>query len=196
MRAAALCSFAFFSVPCQPRLLLIVLCDFLLSPLHSLARRSSTLAFRFGRLTAGSRVRNGAALCLAIGLTTLLGFLFAVLVGTRCAVIWLGHFSSRCRFCLGLFSVLCTAIMSRAASGNALLCRSCPIFLLGFVLLVMAIEGLICILMAAPIALALALLGGSLGFAIQGIHWGRKHTTALLSVAILLTPSSSVLNIL
>jgi len=56
------------------------------------------------------------------------------------------------------------------------------------VLLLVAAEGVICILMAAPLALGLALLGGSLGFVIQAAHWGRRNAPAMLSMAVLLTP--------
>jgi hypothetical protein len=51
-----------------------------------------------------------------------------------------------------------------------------------------AIEGAICILMAAPIALGLAWLGGSLGYSIQGNYWGAKRGAAMLSVVLLAMP--------
>jgi hypothetical protein len=64
-----------------------------------------------------------------------------------------------------------------------------PIALLGAVLIVVAIEGLICILMAAPFALALATLGGMLGYAIQAGYWMHKGTPAMLSIVLLFTPT-------
>jgi hypothetical protein len=63
-----------------------------------------------------------------------------------------------------------------------------PVGLLGAILLVVAIEGLICILMAAPLALGLAALGGSLGCYIQGNYWGAKHGAAMLSVLLFAMP--------
>ncbi|MBS1866923.1 MAG: SRPBCC family protein [Acidobacteria bacterium] len=92
-------------------------------------------------------------------------------------------------FCLGLFSVLLHSYHQPRSFSECIAVSVLPIFILGFVLLVVAAEGVICIAMAAPIALMLALLGGWLGFVIQGIHWGRNNRTAFLSVAILLTPS-------
>jgi hypothetical protein len=64
-----------------------------------------------------------------------------------------------------------------------------PIALLGAVLLLVMIEGVICILMAAPFALALAALGGMLGYAIQAGYWLHKGTPAMLSIVFLFTPA-------
>ena len=44
-------------------------------------------------------------------------------------------------------------------------------------------------LMAAPFALALAALGGALGYAIQARHWRPKQTPAMFSILILLVPA-------
>src|SRR5258708_40366186 len=63
-----------------------------------------------------------------------------------------------------------------------------PVLMVGAILLLVAIEGIICIMMAAPLALILALLGGSLGFVIQAAHWGRRNAPAILSMAVVLTP--------
>src|SRR5260370_14149751 len=63
------------------------------------------------------------------------------------------------------------------------------IALLGGVLIVVAIEGLICILMAAPFALALAALGGMLGNTIQAGYWLNKGTPAMMSIVLMFTPA-------
>jgi hypothetical protein len=57
-------------------------------------------------------------------------------------------------------------------------------------ILVVAMEGLICILMAAPIAVALSAMGGYLGYVIQSARWGRRNSTVMLSLALMLTPSA------
>src|SRR6266852_3053446 len=72
------------------------------------------------------------------------------------------------------------ALIPRSQLGSALL---------GLLLLVFAIEGLICILMAAPIALVLAWLGGSLGYFIEGNYWGAKRGSAMLSVVLFAMPA-------
>jgi len=63
-----------------------------------------------------------------------------------------------------------------------------PVAILGSILFFVAIEGAICLAMAAPLASLLALLGGSLGYVIQAAHWGRRNAPAMLSIAVLLTP--------
>jgi hypothetical protein len=60
---------------------------------------------------------------------------------------------------------------------------------LGAVLLIVAIEGLICIVMAAPFAVGLALLGGVAGYAIQQGYWRAKQAPAMLSIVLLFSPS-------
>lgn len=125
---------------------------------------------------------------LAIGLTAALGLLFALLGTLGIASYGWGLFVAL-PFCLGLFSVLLYSYHGPRSATECIAVSVLPILILGFVLLVVAIEGIICILMAAPIALVLAVLGGSLGYAIQLAHWGRQNRAAFLSVAILITPS-------
>jgi hypothetical protein len=91
-------------------------------------------------------------------------------------------------FCLGLFAVLTHSYHEPRGYGECVTVAVLPVLALGVVLLLVAIEGLICILMAAPIAMVLALLGGSLGFAIQAAHWGRRNAPAMFSMVVLLTP--------
>jgi len=64
-----------------------------------------------------------------------------------------------------------------------------PLALLGAVLILVMIEGLVCILMAAPFALGLAALGGMLGYAIQAGYWLNKDTPVMLSIILLFTPA-------
>jgi len=92
-------------------------------------------------------------------------------------------------FCLGLFSVLVYSYHAPRSFGNCMGVSLAPIVLLGAVLLLVMIEGLICILMAAPFALGLAALGGMLGFTIQATYWLNKGTTIMMSVVLLFTPA-------
>jgi len=88
-------------------------------------------------------------------------------------------------FCLGLFSVLLHSYHGPRGFWTCFNVALLPIALLGGVLLVVAIEGLICLLMAAPLALGLAALGGSLGYFIQANYWRSRTSPALLSVVLL-----------
>jgi hypothetical protein len=50
--------------------------------------------------------------------------------------------------------------------------------------------GLICIVMAAPIAVGLAALGGMLGHTIQATHWMSRQSRSVLSVILLFLPAA------
>ena len=129
----------------------------------------------------------GSAL-LAIVLTTLFGLIFT-LIGTALMKSYGWGLFVALPFCLGLFSVLLHSYHAPRSFGECTLVSMLPVGVLGAVLLAIAIEGIVCILMAAPIALILALLGGWLGYVIQDAHWGRTHAHAMLSIVVLLTPS-------
>jgi hypothetical protein len=59
--------------------------------------------------------------------------------------------------------------------------------LVGLAIIVIALEGIICLIMAAPIAFVLILLGALVGYAIQARPWlNDQMATLLLSVVILL----------
>ena len=92
-------------------------------------------------------------------------------------------------FCLGLFSVLVYSYHEPRSFGSCLAVSLIPLTILGAVLLIVAIEGLICILMAAPFAVVLAGLGGTLGYSIQTGYWRAKEAPAMLSIVLLFTPS-------
>jgi uncharacterized membrane protein YhaH (DUF805 family) len=131
------------------------------------------------------RSRAGSAL-LSIGVTAVLGLAF-VFLGTRVAAYGWGLFVGL-PFCLGLFAVLTHSYHEPRAYAECLAVAVIPVAMLAGLLLVIALEGLICIMMAAPLASGLALLGGSLGYVIQAAHWGRRHAPAVLSMVVLLTP--------
>ncbi|MDQ1408616.1 MAG: hypothetical protein QOJ41_351, partial [Acidobacteriaceae bacterium] len=65
-----------------------------------------------------------------------------------------------------------------------------PIVILGAILVAIAIEGIMCLLMAAPIAMFLALLGGLIGLVIQTHHWGAHHRPAMLRAILFFLPSA------
>jgi uncharacterized membrane protein YhaH (DUF805 family) len=76
-------------------------------------------------------------------------------------------------FCLGFLSSVIHAARQPRKLRESLLVSIVSVALVGAVLLLVALEGLICILMAAPIALALAVLGGLAGHAVQASRWRR-----------------------
>ena len=130
--------------------------------------------------------RPGSAL-VSIAITAAIGFGFTLL-GTQVIATYGWGLFVGLPFCLGLFSVLMHSYREPRGYGECVAMAVLPVLMLGAILLLVAIEGIICILMAAPLALILALLGGSLGYIIQAAHWGRRNAPAMLSMAVLLTP--------
>lgn len=133
------------------------------------------------------RSKMGASL-VAIGISIVIGLIF-----TAMGTVWLRNYGwglfVALPFCLGLFAVMVYSYHEPRNFGECLVVSVVPVGLLGAVLLVVALEGLICILMAAPFATILAILGGSLGFAIQAGYWHGKGAPAMLSVVLLFTPT-------
>ncbi len=125
----------------------------------------------------------------SVGLSSILGLIFALLGTTVVASFGWALFVAL-PFCLGLFAVLTYSYHEPRNLSECLAMAVIPILILGLVLILVAIEGLICILMAAPLASGLALLGGSLGYAIQAAHWRRRNVTVMFSIAFLLIPGS------
>jgi uncharacterized membrane protein YhaH (DUF805 family) len=133
------------------------------------------------------RSQLGAGL-VSIGLTVVIGLLLTILGTTTLKQYGWGLFVAL-PFCLGLFSTLLYSYHTPRTFLACLTVSLVPIGLLGGVLLLVAIEGLICILMAAPFALGLAALGGALGFGIQAGYWGGKQAPGLLGIVLLFAPS-------
>ncbi len=129
----------------------------------------------------------GAA-AMSIALTISVGCLFTVL-GTEVLKSYGWGLFVALPFCLGLFSVLVYSYHVPRTYSSCIAVSLVPIALLGAVLLLVMIEGVICILMAAPFALALAAFGGMLGYAMQAGYWLHKGTPATLMVVLLFTPA-------
>jgi uncharacterized membrane protein YhaH (DUF805 family) len=92
-------------------------------------------------------------------------------------------------FCLGLTAVLMHGYHQPRSLRSCLSVAALSPILLGGFLLLVAIEGLICLLMALPISLPLSLMGGVLGYHIQRRHWNRLEAPAMLGLIVLLAPS-------
>jgi len=94
-------------------------------------------------------------------------------------------------FAMGVLSVLLYGRGRPIRLRDALLLSMYPVFALGGILLATAVEGAICLLMAFPIALALALLGGALGYALSE-SWRMKPHSYTMMLAVVLLPASVV----
>ncbi|MGH9579357.1 MAG: DUF805 domain-containing protein, partial [Terriglobales bacterium] len=67
---------------------------------------------------------------------------------------------------------------------------SCAVILSGVALAALAIEGVVCILMAAPLGLMLAWMGGAVGYAIQRRPSLPREAPAMLALLLLFAPGT------
>ena len=96
-------------------------------------------------------------------------------------------------FCLALASVLLYAYHQPRRYGSCLLVSLLSVLLPGLALVAIAVEGVICVLMAAPLGCVLAMMGGAVGYFIQRRYWGQVQAPAMLSIVLLLVPASFAL---
>ncbi|HEX3798990.1 MAG TPA: hypothetical protein VH413_09845 [Verrucomicrobiae bacterium] len=85
-------------------------------------------------------------------------------------------------FTMGLVSVLLYAGRQHRSLNSCLAVSVLPILFCAIGLLFIAVEGVICIVMAAPIAVVLAIFGGLLGFMIVGIRHKGAHPAVTLLI--------------
>ena len=126
---------------------------------------------------------------LSIFLTSVLGLTFLALGTLVIGAYGWGLFVAL-PFCLGMFSVLLYSFHSPRDLWTCFMVALLPVGLLGVALILVAMEGVICVLMAAPFALGLATVGGMIGYTIQAHHWRPKQTPAMLSIVFLMIPAS------
>lgn len=132
------------------------------------------------------RDKAGSAI-LAIVLTSLIGLIF-LLMGTVVLRTYGWSLFVALPFCLGLFSVLLYSYHAPRSFGSCMQVSLLPVGILGLAIIAVAMEGLICVLMAAPLALVLAALGGMLGYHIQANHW-RASSPSMLAMVLLVVPA-------
>src|SRR5437773_1174884 len=134
------------------------------------------------------RSKVGSAL-LSIGVTTVLGLGFVALGTIVIGAYGWGLFVAL-PFCLGMLAVLLYSYHEPRDWDDCLFVSVLPVGLVGIALFLVAMEGVICVLMAAPFALALAVVGGMIGYAVQELYWRPKRTPTMLSIVILMIPGT------
>lgn len=85
-------------------------------------------------------------------------------------------------FVLGFFSVLVHGHHEARSFGECTAVAAVTVFFSGLVLFAAAVEGVICLAMAAPLALALAAMGAALGYFVQRAPRSAGRVAALLFV--------------
>ena len=133
------------------------------------------------------RSRLGSAL-MAVAVTALCGVKWAVL-GT----LWLKSYGwglfVGIPFALGLFAVLIYGYHARRGYWESLAVSIYSMLLAGGLLLILALEGVVCLLMAAPLALVLAILGGTIGHIILTGTWWRREADRVFCAAFVALPA-------
>jgi hypothetical protein len=130
---------------------------------------------------------NWGSAAMALVISSLIGAAATVLSVNVLAIYGWGLFVAL-PFCLGFFSVVLYGYHRPRSLRSCLAVASLSVVLLGLLLLGLAVEGAICLVMAAPIGLILALMGGSMGYLIQQRHWDHLQTRATFSALLLFVP--------
>jgi len=90
-------------------------------------------------------------------------------------------------FCMGFLSALLDSVHEQRSLRRCLAVANCAVLFVGVGLLLFALEGVICLIMAAPIAFIIASVGGVLGYAVQkSFHWRAESSKLFCSVIVLL----------
>lgn len=124
---------------------------------------------------------------LSIFITAFLG-LFLVAILTKVAGEYGWSLFVALPFCLGLFATLLHSYGAPRSFRACLNVSVLPIVVVGILLFAVAMEGIVCLAMAMPLALPLAILGGCLGYRIQAVHWRPGQSQAILGLILVGMP--------
>jgi hypothetical protein len=91
-------------------------------------------------------------------------------------------------FTMGFAAALIYGLRQPRSFGGCVGVACLSTALLGLALLALAIEGVFCLVMAMPIALPLAAIGGTFGYLVQRRRWLQEGTPAFLSVLLIIVP--------
>jgi hypothetical protein len=116
-----------------------------------------------------------AVLAVVLGAQVLQSYGFSLFVGAP--------------FALGMISVLLFGFSRPQPLGACLAVALAAGTLAGLGLIGIALEGAVCLVMAAPIAFILAILGALVGYAIQARPWLSEQTVTLLPAVVALLPA-------
>lgn len=127
----------------------------------------------------------GSAL-LAVGASVLLA-LGATALGTKVLRDYGWGLFAGVPFAMGFLAAIIHGARQRRTINQSLMVAFAAVMLAGAALLSLAFEGLICLIMAAPLAFALAAIGALMGHAVQATRW-RRTPPQLYCVPLLAVP--------
>jgi hypothetical protein len=136
------------------------------------------------RAVPHSAIGSAAA---ALVITVPIGLIMAVL-GTKLLVTYGWGLFVALPFVVGFAAAIIYGIHEPRSLGACMAVACLSVGILGVSLLAFAIEGLICLIMALPIALPLAAFGGTCGYFVQRWRWSQAGAPAFLSLVLLFVP--------
>jgi len=117
--------------------------------------------------------------------TAALGSLFAVMVSASADRSYGWVMFALVPFSTGFHATFLLSRKMRITLGNAFSVSALSATLLAGLLIATAVEGFICIIMAAPLAIVLAMLGGFMGWLVAGTERAKSSVTFLLFVGLM-----------
>lgn len=176
---------ALFFVPFVNLIYFAVLCCWPSANRKGVAKQAPPERGGLAGFLTNSRVLRAAIL--AIVATAVIG-IAAVYVSTEYQGAYGWGLFVAVPFCLGLFSTMIYSYRTPRTIGECLLISLAPMFLLAVGLLLLASEGVLCILMAAPLGLGLSALGGIAGFSFQAARWMAKGRPVMMGIVLAVMP--------
>jgi len=96
-------------------------------------------------------------------------------------------------FSLGLIATVLYGYHEPRTMRSCLYVATLATIMVGVALLLIAIEGLFCLVMALPLALPLAWMGAVIGYSIQTRRWNARQAPAMLGIILLAVPGMMTL---
>lgn len=89
-------------------------------------------------------------------------------------------------FCMGFLATLIDGFHERRSLRRCLAVANCAVLVVAAGFLLFALEGVLCLIMAAPIAFAVASVGGVMGYAVQkSLNWRAESPKLFCSVIVI-----------
>jgi hypothetical protein len=111
-----------------------------------------------------------------------------VLFGVRLLTIYGWGLFVAVPFTMGFAAAVIYGLRQPRSLASCIAVASMSTALLGLGLMALAVEGLVCLLMAMPIALPLAAFGGTFGYLVQRRRWLQEGAPAFLCVLLVFAP--------
>jgi len=174
-----------FFVPFLNLAFFLLLC--LIPERASLTENPATSRIRSSRLAAIVPESASGSALFSLLFTVPAGLAF-VTIGTRFLVNYGWGLFVAIPFTMGFAAALSYGIHQPRSLAGCIGVACLSNVLLGLALLAFAFEGIICLMMAMPIALPLACFGGVFGYLLQRWRWFQSGAPAFLSALLLVVP--------